>query len=65
MDKSHHEHKTLFKVLDGERREVARYGQKNNREKEGVLMVDGVDVDDLVAVLTVCAMLDVRDSFAA
>jgi len=60
VDKSHHEHRTLSKVVDGEKMEVARYAQKHVHDKEGLLLLNGKEVDEMVAVLTLCA-----DSFAA
>jgi hypothetical protein len=64
VQKTHHEHKALSKVVEGEKVEIARYTQKHSHDKEVVLMINGKEADDLVAVLTICAMLEVRDSFA-
>jgi hypothetical protein len=48
-------------------REVARYSQKHVHGhghaggKEGLLVIDSGEISDLVGVLTLCAMLEVRD----
>ncbi|KAE8447082.1 hypothetical protein EG329_011066 [Mollisiaceae sp. DMI_Dod_QoI] len=58
----------LLKVFGDDRdgivkKEVARYGQRSAHEKEGLLVLDGREVDELVVVLTLCAMLEAKDSF--
>lgn len=63
VEKGHHEHKTLIKEVGKEKVEVARWAQKHGYERDGLLLVDGQQVDDLVAVLTICAVLEVNDSF--
>ncbi|KAH8808806.1 hypothetical protein F5884DRAFT_858327 [Xylogone sp. PMI_703] len=60
--------KALFKVVhDGHgktrKREVARFAQQSAHEKEGLLVFDSREVDELVVVLTICAMLEAKDSF--
>jgi hypothetical protein len=46
---------------------VARYSQKHVHGhghaggKEGLLVIDSREISDLVGVLTLCAMLEVRD----
>jgi len=45
------------------KREVARYAQRSSHEREGLLVLDGREVDELVAVLTIAAMLEAKDSF--
>jgi hypothetical protein len=42
---------------------VARFGQQNARDREGLLVVDGREVDELIAVLTICAMVEAKDTF--
>lgn len=42
---------------------MARYAQMSAHETEGLLVIDGQEVDELTVVLTVCAMLEAKDSF--
>lgn len=42
---------------------MAQYAQKNGHVKEGVLVYDKKEIDELVCVLTLCACLEVKDSF--
>lgn len=58
----------LFKVVENEtvgkvKREVARYAQRSAHEREGLLVMDGTEVDEMVAVLTVCAMAEGKEHF--
>jgi len=58
----------LLKVFGDERdgilkREVARYAQRSVHEREGLLVVDTREVDEIVVVLTLCAMFESKDSF--
>ncbi|KAE9371336.1 hypothetical protein N431DRAFT_426003, partial [Stipitochalara longipes BDJ] len=60
--------KALFKVVHDEngkarKREVARFGQQNLRDREGLLVLDAREVDELIVVLTICAMVEAKDSF--
>jgi hypothetical protein len=50
--------------MQGTKKEVARYAQKGGHEKDGVLVLDAREVGKLVCVLTVCACMEVRDSFS-
>lgn len=45
------------------KREVARYAQRSAHEREGLLVMDGAEVDEMVAVLTVCAMAEGKEHF--
>ncbi|KUJ07096.1 uncharacterized protein LY89DRAFT_743097 [Mollisia scopiformis] len=45
------------------KKEVARYAQKSAHEREGLLVLNGTEVDELIVVLTLCALLDGKDSF--
>ena len=45
------------------KREVARFAQQNAREREGLLVLDRREVDELLAVLTICAMIEAKDTF--
>jgi hypothetical protein len=45
------------------KREVARYAQRSAHEREGLLVLDGREVDELIVVLTICAMLEAKESF--
>jgi len=45
------------------KREVARYAQRSAYEREGLLVLDGREVDELIVVLTICAMLEAKESF--
>jgi hypothetical protein len=45
------------------KREVARFAQQNPREREGLLVFDGGEVDELIVVMTICAMLEAKDTF--
>jgi hypothetical protein len=49
--------------VEEEKKEVARYAQRSSHEHEGLLVLDGREVDELVVVLTVCAILEAKDSF--
>ncbi|KAE9367304.1 hypothetical protein N431DRAFT_513597 [Stipitochalara longipes BDJ] len=53
----------LYKVMDSKRVEVARYTAKHSRDSTGVLVVDGKEVDLVVAVMTWLAVLKRSDSF--
>jgi hypothetical protein len=44
--------------------EIARFSQPTASNKDGVLVLDSREIDALLGILTVCAMLEVRDSFA-
>ncbi|KAH8792789.1 hypothetical protein F5882DRAFT_399516, partial [Hyaloscypha sp. PMI_1271] len=60
--------KALFKVVHDEngkarKREVARFGQQNPKDREGLLVLDSREVDELIVVLTICAMVEAKDSF--
>jgi len=44
--------------------EVARFLTKQSNIKDGVLVLDTREADDLVTVLTLCALLETKDSFA-
>jgi hypothetical protein len=52
----------LSKVVDGKRCEVGRFVSVNTSEKEGVLLVDGNEVDRIVAALTCVTVLNRVDS---
>lgn len=41
--------------------EVARYAQRSAHEREGLLVLDGREVDELLVVLTLCAMLEAKE----
>jgi len=43
--------------------EIARYVQANTRTKKGVLVLDSGGVDALVGILTICAVLAVKEGF--
>ncbi|KAH7386386.1 hypothetical protein BKA64DRAFT_142482 [Cadophora sp. MPI-SDFR-AT-0126] len=63
-----HEHKSLYKVIESsdvgpKKVEVARYVQENTRTKKGVLVLDSGGVETLVGILTICAVLTVRERF--
>jgi hypothetical protein len=45
------------------KREVARFAQQNARDREGLLVLDRREVDELLAVLTICAMIEAKDTF--
>ena len=45
------------------KREVARFAQQNAREREGLLVLDRREVDELLVVLTICAMIEAKDTF--
>jgi hypothetical protein len=45
------------------KREVARFGQQNPRDRDGLLVLDAREVDELIVVLTICAMVEANDSF--
>jgi hypothetical protein len=45
------------------KREVARFGQQNPRDRDGLLVLDAREVDELIVVLTICAMVEAKDSF--
>ncbi len=45
------------------KREVARFGQQNPRAREGLLVLDSREVDELIVVLTICALVEANDSF--
>jgi hypothetical protein len=45
------------------KREVARYAQRSAHEREGLLVLDGREVDELIVVLTICAMLEAKENF--
>jgi hypothetical protein len=45
------------------KREVARFGQQNPKDKEGLLVLDSREVDELIVVLTICAMVEAKDAF--
>jgi len=45
------------------KREVARFAQQNAREREGLLVLDRREVDELLVVLTICAMIGAKDTF--
>ena len=45
------------------KREVARYAQRSAYEREGLLVLDGREVDELIVVLTICVMLEAKESF--
>jgi len=45
------------------KREVARFGQQSPRDREGLLVLDAREVDELIVVLTICAMVEAKDSF--
>lgn len=56
----------LLKVFGDDRdgiikKEVARYAQRSAHEREGLLVLDGREVDELLVVLTLCAMLEAKD----
>jgi hypothetical protein len=58
----------LLQVVEDEtigqvRREVARYAQRSSHEREGLLVLNGREVDELIVVLTICAMLEAKESF--
>jgi len=53
----------LSKFVDGKRTEVGRFVAANAREREGVLLVDGNEVDRIVAALTCVAVLNRVDAF--
>ncbi|KAH7317780.1 hypothetical protein BKA65DRAFT_515178 [Rhexocercosporidium sp. MPI-PUGE-AT-0058] len=68
VDPHRHEHKSLYKVIEfgegvSKRVEVARYFQESSRAKTGVLVLDSIGVDTMVGILTICAVLAVRESF--
>ena len=44
--------------------EIARYSQKSGYATEGLMVLNDHELDDLVAILTLCAVLAVVDSFA-
>ena len=43
--------------------EVARYVQANTRTKKGVLVLDSGGIDMMVGILTICAVLSVKECF--
>ena len=45
------------------KREVARFGQQNSRDREGLLVLDSREVEELIGVLTICALVEAKDSF--
>ena len=53
----------LWKVVGGKRIEVARYLSKGMHESDGILMVDGGGVDEVVAIMTCVAVLYRNESF--
>ena len=61
------ETETVAKPITKRAHEVARYSQKHVHGhghaggKEGLLVIDSREISDLVGVLTLCAMLEVRD----
>ncbi|RDL38780.1 uncharacterized protein BP5553_03120 [Venustampulla echinocandica] len=61
--------RSLFKVIQDEenarstKREVASYAQRSTREREGLLVLDGKEVDEIVAVFTLVAMLEASEHF--
>ncbi|KAH6665612.1 hypothetical protein B0J14DRAFT_660323 [Halenospora varia] len=62
------ESSTFGRVIENEavgkvKREVARYAQRSAHEREGLLVMDGAEVDEMVAVLTVCAMAEGKEHF--
>ncbi|KAH8879012.1 hypothetical protein GQ53DRAFT_856611 [Thozetella sp. PMI_491] len=54
---------TLWKAINGRRREVARFEAKRARDREGILAVDEQGVSAVVAGLTCIALLNRVDSF--
>jgi hypothetical protein len=48
---------------DQEKIEIARYSQKSGYATEGLMVLDERELDDLVTILTLCAVLAVVDSF--
>lgn len=58
------ENKNLIKAIGSEKVEVAKYSQKTGHDKEGLLVVNTGEVDELVAVLTCFAVLQHIDSFS-
>jgi hypothetical protein len=53
----------LSKVVDGTRVEVGRFVAGSHTDKVGVLVVDGREVDELLAALTCVAVVNRDDSF--
>lgn len=45
------------------KREVARFALQGSHEREGLLVLDGREVEELLVVLTVCGMMEAKDSF--
>ena len=45
------------------KREVALFALQGSHEREGLLVLDGREVDELLVVLTVCAMMEAKDIF--
>jgi len=58
------ENKTLARIIDSEKMEVARYSQKRGRDNEGVLVLDAREVGELVSVLTCVEVLQHINSFS-
>jgi hypothetical protein len=56
--------RVLVKVVGGKKVPVARYGSRHAWDGSGVLVVDGREVDEAVAVVSCVALLELRDSFS-
>ncbi|KAB5515529.1 hypothetical protein GE09DRAFT_1159879 [Coniochaeta sp. 2T2.1] len=55
----------LFNAVDGKRVEVGRFETLKARDKSGILWLDGGEVDEVVACLTVVATVNRVESFRA
>ncbi|KFY05078.1 hypothetical protein O988_00280 [Pseudogymnoascus sp. VKM F-3808] len=55
----------LYKVMDGKRVEIAHFLGENARARDGVLLLDGEQLDEVVACLTCVVMLNRSESFRA
>jgi hypothetical protein len=55
--------RTLTKVVSGSRIEIGKYETKHERTKEGILVLDSSQLNDVVAVLSCIALLNQVDSF--
>jgi len=61
LDSAHHG--VLYRVLDGTRRPIGEFGAEHGYSKDCLFILDGQELDEVVGVASVAALLNRADSF--